>query len=81
MAFAQRLAHRHGHHLGAVRNVEFRGDRGLRRGGFAIDLRRRLLGFRGRRRFRRLLLARRATAILQGGGVLALAQDHGDRRV
>ena len=89
---AQRLAHRHGDHLGAFRHVGFGCLRGLRTPRRSARRRDERLGFLDpRARFLHplledrvglgLCLARRRFAVLEGGGVLALGQDHGDRRI
>ncbi len=86
---AQRFAHGHGDHLGAGGHVRLgrslqlarRAGLGRRRRRRRLDLHLRLFGLGGRRGGRRLLPARRGTAVGQRGGVLALAQDHGDRRI
>ncbi len=86
---AQRFAHRHGHHLGAVRHVRL-GQSVLRRaarrvsGGAGARLRPAApaaSAFAGGAGFGGLLRTSRRAAVLQRGGVLAFGQDHGDRRV
>ena len=94
---AQRLAHGHGDHLGAFRHLGLGQRLSRRRRGGPGFRRRRRFGFlcrlvllRGRRRFRGFLLPRRLGRVgaclrrragLERGLVLALGEDHGDRRI